>query len=53
MRLLETLLFDISSVDPVTYLLVPSSLALVAATSAWLPARRAVQVDPRSALVSE
>ena len=53
MRLLETLLFDISSVDPVTYLLVPSTLALVAATSAWLPAKRAVRVDPRSALVSE
>ncbi|MEE2900072.1 MAG: hypothetical protein VX815_16550 [Gemmatimonadota bacterium] len=44
MRLLETLLFDISSVDPVTYLLVPS---------AWLPAKRAVRVDPGSALVSE
>jgi len=53
MRFLETLLFDISSVDPVTYLLVPSTLALVAVASAWLPAKRAVRLDPRSALVSE
>ena len=53
MRFLETLLFDISSVDPVTYLLVPSTLALVAAASAWLPAKRAERFDARSALVSE
>ena len=51
--LLETLLYDVSTTDPVTFLTVPIVLAVVAATAAWLPARRAVRLDPRDALVSE
>jgi putative ABC transport system permease protein len=52
-RLLTGLLFGVSRVDPVTFVVVP--LAVVAATLAatWLPARRAARAAPLTAIRSE
>ena len=53
MRLMSSLLFEVSPVDPLTYALV--SLTLMAATvlASYVPARRATAVDPIEALRSE
>jgi len=53
MRLLASLLFEISPVDPITYGAV--SLMLIAATvlASYVPALRATAVDPIEALRSE
>ena len=53
MRLLSSLLFEISPFDPVTYVAV--SLTLIAATvlASYVPALRAMAVDPINALRSE
>ncbi len=45
-RLLASLLFGIRADDPLTLVLVPVLLLLVAILASYLPARRAVQVDP-------
>jgi predicted permease len=52
-RLLQGLLFGIRAIDPVTFLAVPMVLLAVAFLAAWLPARRAGNVDPQTALRSE
>lgn len=49
-RLLRSLLFEVSTVDPVTYLVVPVVLLLAAALASYLPARRASRTDPAIAL---
>jgi putative ABC transport system permease protein len=53
MRLLSSLLFEVSPVDPLTYAMV--SLTLIAATvlASYVPALRATAVDPVEALRSE
>lgn len=50
---LSSLLYDVSSRDPLTYAAVTCVLVGVAAFACWLPARRASAVDPQSALRSE
>jgi putative ABC transport system permease protein len=50
---LESLLFNVSSTDPVTYSGVAAVLAAVALVAAYLPARRASRVDPMSVLRTE
>jgi putative ABC transport system permease protein len=52
-RGLESLLFGVAAVDPLTFGLVPAILALVALSAAYLPARRATRADPVAALRSE
>ena len=49
-HLLSGLLFGITPIDPATFLLVPSALALCALFAAYGPARRATLVDPLVAL---
>jgi ABC-type antimicrobial peptide transport system permease subunit len=50
---LDTLLYDVSSSDPTTFVAVPLILLVVALASTWIPARRALRMDPREALVTD
>jgi putative ABC transport system permease protein len=50
MRLLAALLFGVGAHDPLTFLIVPLLLALVAFAACYIPARRAAGVDPLVAL---
>jgi putative ABC transport system permease protein len=52
-RTMKSLLFEISSMDPLTYIGMAVLLLLVAAMAAYLPARRATRVDPIVALRHE
>jgi putative ABC transport system permease protein len=52
-RGLETLLFGVSRLDPVTYAGVIALLLGVAALACWIPARRAAAVDPIITLRAE
>ena len=49
-RLMSTLLFGVSPLDPVTYAAVSIVLGAVALLASYLPARRASNVDPAEAL---
>jgi predicted permease len=49
-RLLEGMLFGVSAHDPLVYAAVAAALASVAALASWIPARRALRVDPIVAL---
>jgi ABC-type antimicrobial peptide transport system permease subunit len=53
MRLMKSLLFGISPVDPVTYVAAPVVLAAAAMLASYLPARRIAAVDPVEALKAE
>jgi putative ABC transport system permease protein len=52
-RLMSTLLFSVSAVDPATFLAIPCLLMAVALLACYVPARRATRVDPLQALRSE
>lgn len=49
-RVLTKFLYHITPADPITYVLVPLLLIAVAVAACWIPARRAMRVDPMSAL---
>jgi ABC-type antimicrobial peptide transport system permease subunit len=53
MRLMQSLLFGISPLDPVTFAAVPILLVAAAALASYLPARRSTAVDPVEALRAE
>jgi putative ABC transport system permease protein len=52
-RLISSLLFGISAIDPITFAGIPALLMLVGLTATYLPARRATRVDPMIALRHE
>ena len=45
-RVMRTLLYEVSTTDPTTFIGVPLVLAAVALLASWVPARRATRVDP-------
>jgi putative ABC transport system permease protein len=49
-RLISGLLFGVSSHDPLTFLIVALVVATVATVASYIPARRAMRVDPMVAL---
>jgi putative ABC transport system permease protein len=49
-RLMSSLLFGISPLDPTTYVLVSGVVILAAGIASYLPAQRATAVDPVKAL---
>jgi ABC-type antimicrobial peptide transport system permease subunit len=52
-RLMSSLLFGITALDPVTYAFVSAVLIAAAALASYVPARRATEVDPVEALRAE
>ena len=52
-RLLRTLLFGVTPIDPLTFAIVPPALLMVAAIACYVPALRAVRLDPTRALRAE
>jgi putative ABC transport system permease protein len=49
-RVMESLLFSVSRRDPVTFVAVPLGLIAIACLACYIPARRAMRVDPVIAL---
>jgi ABC-type antimicrobial peptide transport system permease subunit len=49
-RVLDALLFGVSTTDPVVFALIVALLAAVGLAASWIPARRATRVDPMVAL---
>jgi ABC-type lipoprotein release transport system permease subunit len=52
-RLLERFLFQVQPNDPATLAAVSLTLIAVACAACYLPARRAIMVEPMAALKSE
>jgi predicted permease len=52
-RTIQSLLFDVTPTDPLTFAAAASVLVAVAALACWIPARRAARVDPMVALRHE
>ena len=49
-RLMQSLLFEVSPTDPLTFTAVAAGLVMVALLASYQPARRAMKVDPILAL---
>jgi putative ABC transport system permease protein len=52
-RTVRSMLFGVTPSDPITFILVPSLLALVAMLACWIPGLRAVRISPSRALREE
>ena len=53
MGLMQSLLFGVSAMDPVTYVVVPVVLMIAAMVASYVPARRVSRADPVEALRAE
>jgi ABC-type antimicrobial peptide transport system permease subunit len=53
MRLMSSLLFNVSPVDPITYIGITAGVMATAYLACYLPSRRAATVDPVNALRAE
>ncbi len=53
MRLMSSLLFNVSPVDPITYATITAAVLAIACLACYLPSRRAATVDPCNALRAE
>jgi ABC-type lipoprotein release transport system permease subunit len=53
MRLMSSLLFNVSPVDPVTYATITAGVLITALLACYLPSRRGATVDPVNALRAE
>jgi putative ABC transport system permease protein len=49
-RVMQSVLYETSALDPWTFVTVPAVLAAVSLIACWLPAQRAAMVDPLTAL---
>ncbi len=49
----ESLLFNVNARDPITFMVGPVVLTLVAVAACWIPARRATRLDPVTVLREE
>jgi len=49
-RFLQALLFDVSPVDPASFAVVTLVMIAIALVACWIPARRAMRVEPAEAL---
>jgi putative ABC transport system permease protein len=49
-RVIESLLYEVSATDPMTYIAIALVLIAVAIAACYIPARRAARVDPVDAL---
>ena len=52
-RLLRRFLFEVTPLDPLTYLAAIAMLLAAAAAACYLPARRATHVEPMAVLKAE
>jgi len=52
-RIMKSLLFGVGATDPLTFVGVAGLLTLVALAASYIPARRAMRVDPMAALRHE
>jgi predicted permease len=52
-HVMQTLLFGIDAVDPLTFVVIPLLLSAIALLASWIPARRAARIDPTISLRSE
>jgi ABC-type lipoprotein release transport system permease subunit len=49
-RLMRSLVYDVSTTDPITFAVTGALLAAIALLASYVPARRATRIDPMNAL---
>jgi ABC-type antimicrobial peptide transport system permease subunit len=49
-RMMQAFLFGVSPTEPIVFLVIAALLLVVAVLACWIPARRAMRLDPLQAL---